>query len=157
MNNNAKFKFNGRKGHHGNDGQRKSAPEPDLSILRADGANLTQWLENMHRHLQKEYGLLGQFIETKALLVRGIPTLTELKNMYTGLNADQCKDLLAACVKDHIKLTREDASNYISMFGLIFSCLSEEGSEMVKEHSAWNDCNNKVDKHNQECTFITDE
>ena len=50
MNSNAKSKFNGRKGHHGNDGQRKSAPEPDLSILRADGANLTQWLENMHRH-----------------------------------------------------------------------------------------------------------
>jgi hypothetical protein len=143
MNNNTNNKFNGRKGRHGNDGPRKSAPEPDLCILRADGANLAQWLENMHRHLQKENGLIGQFIETKALIDGQLPTVDDLKNQYNGLTNAQCSDLLASCVKDHIKTQREDMSNYISMFGLIFSCLSEEGSEMVREHSTWTDCNNE--------------
>ena len=88
MNFNSRNKFNGKKGRFGSDGPRKSAPEPDLCILRADGANLSLRLENMHRHMQKEYGLLGQFIETKALVDRQIPTLNDLRAQYTALTAD---------------------------------------------------------------------
>jgi hypothetical protein len=144
MNSNSRNKFNGKKVRFGSDGHRKSAPEPDLCILRADGANLSQWLENMHRHMQKEYGSLGQYIETKALIQRQVSTLTDLRNEYTSLSENQCKELLVGCAKDHIKLVvREDGTNYVSMFGLIFSCLSEEGAEMVREHSGWDDCNNE--------------
>ena len=143
MNNNAKNKFNGRKGRFGNDGPRRSAPEPDLCILRADGSNLSSWLENMHRHMQKEYGDIGQYIETKAFVQREIPTLNELRAQYAALTQEQCKDLLAGCAKEHIKSIATDASKYVSMFGLIFSCLSEEGAEMVKEHDAWTACNNE--------------
>ncbi len=141
MINNAKSKFNGRRGRYGNDGPRKSAPEPDLCILRSDGANLTQWLESMHRHMQKEYGSLGQYIETKALIQRQIPTLTDLRNEYNSLNENPYKELLVGCAKDHIQLVREDRTNYVSIFGLIFSCLSE----MVQEHSGWDEYNNVID------------
>ena len=80
MNNNAKNKFNGRKGRFGNDGPRRSAPEPDLCILRADGSNLSSWLENMHRHMQKEYGDIGQYIETtRNMHIRTLPIKPDLK------------------------------------------------------------------------------
>jgi hypothetical protein len=74
-----------------------------------------------------------------------LPTLQELKNSYNALSNDQCKDLLATCAKSHMKQIMADRSNYISMFGLIFNYLSDDGSEMVREHDAWNDCNNEKD------------
>jgi hypothetical protein len=143
MNNNAKNKFNGRKGRFGNDSLRRSAPEPELCIFCADGSNLSLWLENMDGHMQKEYGFIGKYIETNVLAKRNISTINEIRAQYTALTQDQCKDLLAGCAKEHIKSIATDASNYVSIFGLIFSCLSEEGAEMVKEHDAWTACNNE--------------
>ena len=146
MNSSANNKFYTKKGRFGRDGHRAGVPEPDvLGMLRPDGSNLTKWLRALHRRLQQDYGELGQFVETKQLFVRELPTLNELKNMYSGLTNDQCKELLASCAKDHIKLVMSDKSNYVSMFGLIFNHMSDEGSEMVREHSAWTDCNNEKD------------
>jgi hypothetical protein len=127
MNNNAKNKFNGRKGRFGNDSPWRSGPEPDFCILRADGSNLPLWLENMHRHMQKD-------IETKIFVLREISTLNELRAEYTALTQDQYKELLAGCAKEHIKSIATNASNYVSIFGLIFSCLSAMG---LKKELKW--------------------
>ncbi len=67
----------------------RSAPEPDLCILRANGSNLSSWLENMHRHMQKEYGVIGQYIETKVLVQREIPTPNHTLRYHITLN--ECK------------------------------------------------------------------
>jgi hypothetical protein len=40
----------------------------------------------MHRYLQREYGDIGQFIETNVLHERTLPTLNEIKAVYTTLN-----------------------------------------------------------------------
>ena len=32
-------------------------------------------------------------------------------------------------------------SERVSIFGVIFECLSDEGSDMVREHKDWNDTN----------------
>ncbi len=119
MNSGANKKIYTEKGRFGRDGHRASVPEPDaLGMLRPNGSNLTKWLRALRRRLQQDYGVLGQFVETKQLFVRELPTLNELKNVYNGLRNYQCKELLATCAKDHIKLVMSDKSNYVSMFSL---------------------------------------
>jgi hypothetical protein len=74
--------------------ERKVPPELGLLILNTDGSNLTQWLEAMHRHLQKKYGTNGQFIETKELYVREIPSIQLLTAEHgNALSSAQIKDL----------------------------------------------------------------
>ena len=75
MNKEKSRKFNNKNSGRVRSAERKVPPEPGLVILHTDGSNLIQWLETMHRHLQKKYGTNGQFIETKQLYVRAIPSL----------------------------------------------------------------------------------
>ncbi len=122
--------------------ERKTPPKPGQVILHTDGSNLIQWLEAMHRHLQKKYGMNGRFIETKELYVRDVPSVNLLtaKHGDTLTNA-QIKDMHATYVTNYAKLHDRDISEYVSMFGVIFECLSDEGSEMVREHKDWSDTN----------------
>jgi hypothetical protein len=71
---------------------------------------------------------------------RTLPTLNEIKDVTTLTN-DQCKNLLVTLANENVKFRMKDSSNYVSMFGVIFACLSDEGADMAKEHSSWVDAN----------------
>ena len=80
MSKNSKYRPNGNKSFTSRDIKKKVVPHDGLLLLNVDGSNLIEWLDAMHRHLQREYGVIGQFIETNNLHVRTLPTLNEIKN-----------------------------------------------------------------------------
>ena len=57
MNKEKNRKMNNKSGSRPRYTERKTPPEPGLLILHTGGSNLIQWLEAMHRHLQKKYGI----------------------------------------------------------------------------------------------------
>ena len=129
MNKEKNRKMNNKSGGRRRYTEMKTPPEPGLLILHTDGSNLIQWLEAMHRHLQKKYGINGQFIETKELYLREIPSV----NLLTATHGDvlsnaQIKDMHSTYVTNYAKLRDRDISEFVSMFGVIFECLSDEGS-----------------------------
>ena len=142
MNKEKHRKFNNKNNDRVRRTERKVPSEPGLLILNTDGSNLTQWLEAMHRHLQKKYGTNGQFIETKELYVREIPSIQLLTAEHgNALSSAQIKDLHATYITNYAKNRDRDTSERVSIFGVIFECLSDEGSNMVREHKDWDDIN----------------
>ena len=93
----------GRRNHFRSD-KKKIAPSADLEILSADGGNLITWLESLHRYLQREYNIIGQFIETNKLYVRSIPTtVSEITKMYPGVLNKQTQTMLKDVATDNLK------------------------------------------------------
>jgi hypothetical protein len=132
----------GKRNHFRSD-KKKVAPSADLEILAADGGNLITWLESLHRYLQREYNVIGQFIETNKLYVRSIPTtVSEITTMYAGLSTKQAQVMLKDVATDNYKNISKDSADYVSMFGLIMSCLSTEGVDMVRDNANWEKVNN---------------
>ena len=126
--------------------KKRVAPSVDLEILSADGANLITWLESLHRYLQREYNVIGQFIETNKLYVRSVPTTQkEVMKLYPGLSTKQSSAMLKDLATDNYKNINKDMADYVSIFGLIMSCLSSEGVDMVKENVKWNVVNEAKD------------
>ncbi len=114
--------------------------------MSADGGHLITWLESLHRYLQREYNIIGQFIETNKLYVRSIPTtVSEITKMYPGLSNKQAQTMLKDVATDNFKNISKDMADYVSIFGLITSCLSTEGVDMVRENDKWREVYEKKD------------
>jgi hypothetical protein len=61
--------------------------------------------------------------------------------MYPGLSSKQSSAMLKDVATDNYKNVSKYMADYVSMFGLIMSCLSKEGGDMVKENGNWDAVN----------------
>jgi hypothetical protein len=77
-NKNRNSRENGSRSFIPQESKRKVVSHDGLLLLSVDGNNVIQWLDAMHRYLQREYGVIGQLIETNVLHERTLPTLKEI-------------------------------------------------------------------------------
>jgi hypothetical protein len=105
----------------------KVVPHADLILLKLDGSNIVAWRQSLSTHLQSNFGQLGGFIENNQLYVRVIPTANMIKNIYAGHAAATLARLFEYATIENMKSVARDSDKYMEMFGLLLSCVTEEG------------------------------
>ena len=115
----------------------KVVPHANLILLKLDGSNIVAWRQSLSIHLQSNYGLLGGFIENNVLYDRAIPTAGMINLRYPGHPAATLARLFEAATIENMKITAKDTEKYMEMFGLLLSCVTDEGIDKVTADAAY--------------------
>ena len=91
----------------------------------------------MSTYFQSNYGLLGGFIENNQLYVRVIPTANMINIAYPGHPAATLARLFEAATIENMKSVAKDSDKYMEMFGLLLSCVTDEGLDKVTADAAY--------------------